>query len=765
MPEGNIYLSACFMFFMSVWLLVCSADASVIRLESKLSMGENNSWVSSNGNFAIGFFRRGNQFSVGIRYNSVSIPESFQEVVWVAGCDSQVSGESHFELTENGELVLYDSGSGKIVWASNTTNASVTSAILRDDGNLVLINKNEDIVWQSFDTPCDTLLPGQNLSVSMSLRPHKSDGLSSYYSLYMNMSGELQLRWEASVIYWGKGEDSRPSVRAMLSSNGIFAVFDQTSRSVWSAYGTDHSDSDILFRFLRLDSDGNLRLYSWLDASKSWRIAWQAVGNQCEVFATCSLQGICVLDESGFHICRCPFSSIGQPSKCLIPYQQNCRSGSSMTLLGNTILYGIYPSNETIIHTNLNNCRSVCQEDPSCIAVSFVNDGTAECRLKRTQYISGWSDASLNVVSFFKTCSDPIATLPPKSNSSEQQKSSESKSICVRCLIGGAAGTFFLFVFIHLGVGVFIWRRTRHFKKQPGQTYAVPYYKGCVALSYSEISDMTENFKHQIGPKMHRGHLHDNKPVAVKTLDASIEEKIFRNRVSKLGSISHKSLVKLDGYCCDSNQRFIVYEFVKNGCLKKYLQDPKLSKKLPWEKRINICVTVAKAVSYLHTECREFVSHGNLKCENVVLDHNFEAKVSEFGLKSVTGNISDIEEKAENDVNDFGKIVIEVISGRTYDHDLCEWAYEKLIGAETDSIRDARMDAGVNSDELERALRIAFWCLQEDARMRPSMGEVVQVLEGTVTVDSPTYPFGKRHQSLPEESPESSPEVLNESIV
>ncbi|KAG9134904.1 hypothetical protein Leryth_001146 [Lithospermum erythrorhizon] len=679
---------------MSVWLLVCSADASVIRLESKLSMGENNSWVSSNGNFAIGFFRRGNQFSVGIRYNSVSIPESFQEVVWVAGCDSQVSGESHFELTENGELVLYDSGSGKIVWASNTTNASVTSAILRDDGNLVLINKNEDIVWQSFDTPCDTLLPGQNLSVSMSLRPHKSDGLSSYYSLYMNMSGELQLRWEASVIYWGKGEDLRPSVRAMLSSNGIFAVFDQTSRSVWSAYGTDHSDSDILFRFLRLDSDGNLRLYSWLDASKSWRIAWQAVGNQCEVWLVHDFTGNTVSAKYITSGKQCP--------------------------------------------RNLNNFELMCaRRIQVALQCPSVDSGTASADEKDTQYISGWSDASLN----------------------------NQRSICVRCLIGGAAGTFFLFVFIHLGVGVFIWRRTRHFKKQAGQTYAVPYYKGCVALSYSEISDMTENFKHQIGPKMHRGHLHDNKPVAVKTLDASIEEKIFRNRVSKLGSISHKSLVKLDGYCCDSNQRFIVYEFVKNGCLKKYLQDPKLSKKLPWEKRINICVTVAKAVSYLHTECREFVSHGNLKCENVVLDHNFEAKVSEFGLKSVTGNISDIEEKAENDVNDFGKIVIEVISGRTYDHDLCEWAYEKLIGAETDSIRDARMDAGVNPDELERALRIAFWCLQEDARMRPSMGEVVQVLEGTVTVDSPTYPFGKRHQSLPEESPESSPEVLNESIV
>ncbi|KAG9131451.1 hypothetical protein Leryth_015282 [Lithospermum erythrorhizon] len=760
MPKENIILSTCLMLSMSLRFLICWADSSVIHLDSKLSMGENSSWVSSTGNFEIGFIRRGNQYSVGIRFSSVSIPESSQEVVWIAGCDSQVSDDSHFELTENGELVLYDSGSGKIVWASNTRNASVTSAMLRDDGNLVLINKKEDVVWQSFDTPCDTLLPGQNFSVSMTLRPHKSDGLSSYYSLYMNMSGELQLRWETSVIYWSKGEVLHPSYRAMLGSNGIFEVFDQTSRSVWSAHGADHSDSDIKFRFLRLDSDGNLRLYSWVDASKSWRTAWQAVGNQCEVFATCLLQGICVYNASGSHICRCPFPSIGQsPSKCLIPYQQSCRSGSSMILQENTLLYGIYPPNETIIRTNLNKCRSLCQEDPGCTAVSFMNDGTAECRIKRTQYIGGWSDASLNTVSYVKTCSDPLAALPPISSSTVLQTTKESESICIPCIIGAAAGTFVLFFCIQLGIGLFIWKRRKYLKKQAAQTYAVPYYKGCVSFSYSEIRDMTENFKQQIGPKMHRGLLHDDRPVAVKTLDASIEERAFRSRVSKLGSIYHKNLVKLDGYCCGTDQRFLVYELVKNGCLRKCLEDPKTSKKLTWEKRMHICATVARAISYLHTECREFVCHGNLKCENVVLDHNLEAKVSEFGLKSVTGDRSDVDETAESDVFDFGKIVIEVISGRTYDHELCEWAYEKLVSSETDNIPDVRMDDEVKSDELERALRIAFWCLQEDARIRPSMGEVVQVLEGTLTVDSPPYPFGKCQQTLPEESPESSPEV------
>ncbi|KAA8517050.1 hypothetical protein F0562_017132 [Nyssa sinensis] len=721
-------------------------------------------WVSSNGDFAIGFFNRLDQYSVGIRFNSDSIPISKQTVVWVAGADLMVGNKSYFQLTQNGELVLFDSTKGVIAWTSKTRNSSVASAVLLDNGNLALLNKKKDIVWQSFDTPSDTLLPGQNLSVHQMLRAASKNSVSSYYSLCMDVSGQLQLRWESNKTYWISGSPSQSILRVMLSSEGSLHLLDQRSKSVWSVFGEDHNDSDVKFRFLRLDVDGNLRLYSWheVEASRSWRSVWQAVGNQCNVFATCDLCGICVFNASGSPVCRCPFTSTMESnSKCLVPYRQECESGSSMITYEHTFLYGIYPSNDIVLQTSLQQCKSLCQEDPLCTAVTFTNDETAQCRVKKTQYVTGHSDPSLSSISFVKSCSDPIAVLPTPTSSSSSHHDTLPKELnrfCIPCLIGVASGTFLAFVVIQFGIGFCIYKRIKYIRKNAALAYMGPNSKGLVILSYPEIKDFTGNFKHQIGPMMFKGMLPNQRPVAVKELKVTVEERKFRSVASKIGNIYHRNLVKLEGYCCEPGHRFLVYEFAKNGSLGKFIEDPKMCKRLTWRKRMEICLTVARAISYLHTECREFISHGNLKCENVVLDENLEAKVSEFGLGRGHDEVFNSGGAAERDVRDYGKMMVELVTGRQEADDVCEWAYEEWVGGQAERVADERI-GGVNSDELERSLRISFWCLQADERMRPSMGEVIKVLEGTLTVDPPPPPFVCRSPSEEEESLESDSEL------
>ncbi|CAK9157189.1 unnamed protein product [Ilex paraguariensis] len=751
-----------FLFCISLGCLVFPVVISQIPLGSKLSVEENNYWLSSNGDFAIGFFSCSKQFSLGIRFNSNSILISKQTVFWVAGADLKVGNQSYFELTQNGNLVLFDSATGVISWTSETSNASVASTVLHNNGNLVLLNRNKDIVWQSFDTPSDTLLPGQNLSVHQILRPISRNSISSYYSLYMGGLGQLQLRWESSFTYWTAGNPSQSIVRAILSSDGTVQLLDHRSKSVWSVFGEDHNDSDVKFRFLRLDADGNLRLYSWVEATNTWRSVWQAFSNQCDVFATCGLHGICVFNASGSHVCRCPFTSTGESySDCLVPYQQDCKSGSSMITYEHTSVYGIYPPNETMKHSNLLQCKSWCQDDPLCTAVTFTNDGTGQCLMMTTRYISGQSDSSLSAISFVKTCSDPIAALPifPKSTASSTQVTSLKRShrFCIRCLVGVATGTLVTFIFIQVGIGFCICRRRNHVRKKAALGYMGPDPKVFSVLSYAEINELTENFKHQIGPRMFKGMLPDNRPVAVKALNATVEERKFRSSVLKVGNICHKNLVKLEGYCSESGHRILVYEFAKNGSLEKCLEDLKVCKRLTWRKRMEICLSVARAISYLHTECREFMSHGKLKCQNVVLDDNLEAKVSEFGLEGVLGEATDGARAAERDVGDFGKMVIILLSGCQIADDVCELAYEKWLQGQVETIADKRIDGGVNLEELERALRIAFWCLQVDDRMRPSMGEVVKVLEGTLTVDPPPPPFACQWPPVEEEPAGSDP--------
>ncbi|RVX09740.1 G-type lectin S-receptor-like serine/threonine-protein kinase SD3-1 [Vitis vinifera] len=652
----------------SIGFLLFGVAVSQISLGSKLSVVENDFWVSSNGDFACGFFNnlnQPNQYQIGIRFNPKSIPDGEQTVVWVAGANVR----------------------GVTVWTSKTSHLSVASAALGDNGNLVLMNSSKDVVWQSFDTPADTLLPGQILSASQTLRPLSKSSVSSYYDLQLNVQGRLQLR------------------------------------------------------FLRLDADGNLRLYSWAKALRSWKSVWQAVENQCNVFATCYLSGVCLFNASGSHVCKCPFTSTAESSsECLVPSQLGCDSGSTLVTYDHTFLYGIYPPNDSVSTISLEQCKTLCLNDPSCTAVSFTNDGIAQCHTRKTRFITGYSDPAVGSISFVKMCLDPVAAFPNLSISSPPQSQlKRSYAFSGQCLIRALSGTLVTFVTIQLGIGFCFYKRRNFYRKQAALALRDPNSQVLLMLSYNEIMDLTGNFGHHLGPMVFKGMLPNDQPVAVKGLKTSIEERKFRASVSRIGGIHQKNLAKLEGYCCESDHRFLVYEFVENGSVDHCIQDPKLSRRLTWRKRIDICLSVARAISYLHAECREFVSHGNLKCENVLLDENLDAKVTEFGLGRLHSDTLD--ESAENDVEGFGKMMVILVTGQTEADHVCEWAYKEWISGHAEGIVDERIEGGVDSEEVERLLRLAFWCLQVDKRLRPSMGEVVKVFEGTLTVDRPPPPF------------------------
>ncbi|KAK9055489.1 hypothetical protein SSX86_026572 [Deinandra increscens subsp. villosa] len=753
---------SCFYSILLRIILLLPMVSSQIPLGSKLSVEEKNHWVSPNGDFAIGFFNRSNEYGIGIRISSGSIPAEKQPVVWVAGGDLRVGDKSYFELTKTGELVLFDSTRGVTVWASKTTNSSVDSAVLQDNGNLVLLKKNKDIVWQSFDTPSDTLLPGQNLSSNQVLRAASRNSISSYYSLRIGLSGDLELKWENDVVYWRSAMfPSQSALRAVLASDGAFQLFDHMSSPIWSVFSDDHGELDVKFRVLKLDVDGNLRLRSWSKNSTSWKLVWQAVENQCDVFATCGLTGICSFNESKAPVCKCPFSLSPQSSsKCLLPYQQGCKSGSSMVKLDHTSLYAIYPPNETIVsQVSSTQCQNLCQKDHLCTAATFMNDGTSNCKIKKTQYASGQSGLSITSVSFVKICTDPIAVIPnltkskPESPSQNTPTRQDHLSVCVSCVLGVGGGTIIVFIVIHLGLmGFWIYRKRYSFTTPDYSTYNKdgPNPSGFLALSYSEMKDITDNFKHRVGSNTYKGILPEKQPVLVKDYStANIDPRKFRCGILKLGSIHHRNLVRLEGYCCESSYRFLVYEYLQNGSLAKCLEDPVIARRLTWRKRLDLCLAVARAVSYLHMGCREFVGHGSLSCENVVLDENLDAKVSEYGLTSFLGDGPDGGGGSAGDIRDFGYVVLAVLSG--VPNGGCDWAYEKWAGGNAAEIVNETIDGGVDGDELERVLRIMFWCLQSDERMRPTMGEIVNVLEGAMAVDAPPPPSACRREPGAEE--------------
>ncbi|KAG4915943.1 hypothetical protein JHK87_053500 [Glycine soja] len=602
-----------------------------------------------------------NQFSAGIRFNSKSIPYDQQTVVRVAGAHDKVRF---------------------IAWRRGTGNRAVASATLRDNGNLVLIDTEQNIIWQSFDTPSDTLLPGQSLSVYETLRAMTKNPMSSTYTLYMNPSSQLQLQWDSHIIYWtSESPSSASNLTAFLTAGGALQLQDPSLKAVWSVFGEGHNDY-VNYRFLRLDVDGNLCLYSWIEASQSWRSVWQAVEDQCKVFATCGQCGVCVFTASGSTDCRCPFE-VTESNQCLVPYDQECESGSNMLTYKNTYLYGIYPPDDSVVISTLQQCEQLCLNDTQCTVATFSNNGRPQCSIKKTKYVTGHADPSLSSISFIKRCSGPFAVNPGLTKSPPPKL---PPRLCVPCLMGAVSGTFLIFATPQLGIIFIIFRRKNSTMQNVALAFTSPNPKGLNVFSFSEIKSLTRDLKDRIGPNMFKGVLPKNHLIAVKDLNASIEERKFQTPE-----------------CCYEVGQHPPQEPCEAG--------------------------------------REFGSHGNLKCENVTLDENSVAKVCEYGFAIEDGEATYCGFSAEKDVGDFGKLVLTLLTGCQDHEQLCEWAYTEWMEGRAVNVVDKRIDGVVNAEELERALRISFWwCLQMDERRRPSMEEVVRVLDGTLNVDPPPPP-------------------------
>jgi serine/threonine protein kinase len=301
---------------------------------------------------------------------------------------------------------------------------------------------------------------------------------------------------------------------------------------------------------------------------------------------------------------------------------------------------------------------------------------------------------------------------------------------------------------------------------------------------YKELEEATDDFRAVIGKgssgSVFKGILNDGTSVAVKRiLGEERGEREFRSEVSAIASVQHVNLVRLFGYCnSPTPPRYLVYEFIPNGSLDCWIFPMKQTRTrrcgcLPWNLRYNVAIDVAKALSYLHHDCRSRILHLDVKPENILLDENYKALVADFGLSKLVGKDESqvmttirgtrgylapewllergISEKS--DIYSYGMVLLEMVGGRRNvykvedpkDKSKKKWQFfpkivnEKLREGKLMEIVDQRVVESGNFDENEvkRLVFIALWCIQEKPRLRPSMVEVVDMLEGRVSVEEP----------------------------
>ncbi|XP_019189043.1 PREDICTED: rust resistance kinase Lr10-like [Ipomoea nil] len=298
-----------------------------------------------------------------------------------------------------------------------------------------------------------------------------------------------------------------------------------------------------------------------------------------------------------------------------------------------------------------------------------------------------------------------------------------------------------------------------------------------IRYTYSDLKKMTNNFKHKLGEGgygiVFKGTLRSGPFVAVKMMGKSkANAQDFISEVGTIGRIHHTNVVRLIGFCVEGSKHALIYEFMPNGSLDKYIFSKEESRhSLSYDKMFEICIGVARGIDYLHRGCDMRILHFDIKPHNVLLDENFSPKISDFGLAKLYStkdsivpltaargtmgymapelfyrSIGGISHKA--DVYSFGMLLMEMGGRRKNLNPMVEhtsqnyfpsWVYERFKDGKDMDMDDA---TEVEKKVVKKMIIAAFWCIQMKPSDRPSMNEVVEMLEGDVEVlEMPPRPF------------------------
>ncbi|CAH8299361.1 unnamed protein product [Eruca vesicaria subsp. sativa] len=333
-------------------------------------------------------------------------------------------------------------------------------------------------------------------------------------------------------------------------------------------------------------------------------------------------------------------------------------------------------------------------------------------------------------------------------------------------LIFGIMGT--LLAVMLLALGLYYHKRCRGDKNTRERDLRAQSLQ-TVCFTWRQLQAATNNFDeaNKLGEggfgSVFKGEMSDGTIIAVKQLSAKSCQgnREFVNEIGMISGLNHPNLVKLYGCCVEKNELLLVYEYMENNSLALALYE-KSAPKLDWAARQKICVGIARGLEFLHEGSMIRMVHRDIKTSNVLLDADLNAKISDFGLArlheeeetqvstKIVGTIGymapeyalygELTEKA--DVFSFGIVAMEIVSGKSNkkqkgsaDHVwLINWAWKLQQTGDTVDIIDPVLEDEFNSKEAERMIKVALICTNSSPLLRPTMSEVVQMLEGEMEI-------------------------------
>ncbi|KAK9064133.1 hypothetical protein SSX86_018005 [Deinandra increscens subsp. villosa] len=776
MNHQAIILLLTYTSFFFLMRLTYSRSSDTISVHQNFSDGE--TIVSGNAKFELGFFSPGSSKSryLGIWFKNTSP----QTVVWVANRDTPlIDNSGAVKLDNQGNLSIVN-GSSKVIWSSNSS-ASGTYidlvAQLLDTGNLVIKNKgttnNEIFIWQSFDYPGDTSLPGMKLG--RNFITGRETYLTSWASADDPSSGEYTLKVSAvqgkfqqvyirrsSVIETRNGpyngiSFSGPANYVPDANPAAVSYLVMNQKEIYISY---MSRSNITTLRAIVTSSGKLEIWELKFPNPRWMMIATSPVDYCDNYGVCGPYGICTTVTSpnceclkGFELKNSDETSPdNDTSICRRSIVLDCRRGEGFLKFSRMKL----PDTENAVFSSnlsLLDCEVACKNNCSCTAYANPNitPGGLGCLL--------WYGDLTDIRVFPQKGQDLYVRLAASELSKLSSSFRRRKHVVLVVTLSISA----VFTLLGLILSLCIrrkWKKSSGSSNQMGSAEVPLFGLSKISRATNDFSDDNKLGEGGFGP-VYKGVLEEGQEIAVKRLSKSSQQGLdeFKNEVICIAKLQHRNLVKLLGYCIQGDEKMLIYEYMPNKSLDSFLYDESRKLLLDWPQRFHIIHGIARGLLYLHQDSRLKVVHRDLKSGNILLDHQMHPKISDFGLarmfkedeseantKRVVGTLGYISPEyaadglysVKSDIFSFGVLVLEILSGKKNrrfvhkDHDdsLLGHAWRLYKEGRSLDLIDGCLCVSYSTCEVLRSVHIGLLCVQQRAEDRPDTPTVVAMLSG-----------------------------------